>query len=118
MPAGEPSAIAGDCGFVVTWETALACPLRPHHAAAYAACVAAAVAAYVLVGFLCNSVRGRAAVPHAAHVRAAASIVAEHAAAAAGPHAHVHARARARARTHTHTHTQTCTHAHRHTPPS
>jgi hypothetical protein len=84
LPAGEPAAIAGDCGFIVTWETALACPLRPRSVATYVACAAAAVLAYLVAAFLCNAFRGRDSTPRNAHVRAAAGFLAEQAAAAAG----------------------------------
>ena len=82
--AGEPVAITGDCRFVVTWQTALACPARPRSVAAFAACAVAAVVAYVVAGCLCNAYLGRAAVPYTAHARALAGLVAEYGAAAIG----------------------------------
>ena len=84
MPIGEPAAIAGDCRFIVTWETALACPIRPRSVAAYAACAAAAILMYLVAAFLCNGFRSRDAAPRTAHVRAAAGLLAERVAAAAG----------------------------------
>jgi hypothetical protein len=102
LPAGEPAAIAGDCGFIVTWETALACPLRPRSVATYVACAVAAVLAYLVAAFLCNAFRGRDSTPRNAHLRAAAGFLAEQAAAAAGKFLWLVPPARLRCGLHTH----------------
>eukprot|EP00287_Rhodomonas_sp_CCMP768_P008112 CAMPEP_0196748280 /NCGR_PEP_ID=MMETSP1091-20130531/72961_1 /TAXON_ID=302021 /ORGANISM="Rhodomonas sp., Strain CCMP768" /LENGTH=328 /DNA_ID=CAMNT_0042095567 /DNA_START=85 /DNA_END=1071 /DNA_ORIENTATION=+ len=71
---GEPVAVFGDCDFVVTWETALACPVQQAGFFTFLLWAGVVVAAYLFGGFLYN-VRFRHAdadadaIPHIHYLR-------------------------------------------------
>merc|ERR1712216_238814 len=71
---GEPVAVFGDCEFVVTWETALACPIRQTQLTSFLWWGFVLVALYLLLGFFYN-VRFKdlppdlGAVPHGQHLQ-------------------------------------------------
>ncbi len=76
---GAPAGVFGDCTYLVTWETAHACPLRPAPALSLLFWAAVALLAYLAAGFLRNvraagglaAAGGWDALPHAGALRAA-----------------------------------------------
>jgi hypothetical protein len=87
---GAPTGVFGDCNYVVTWETSLACPIRPAPVLSLLFWALVAALVYLAAGFLYNVRRagglaaagGWDALPHAAALRAAGRQVLAAAAAA------------------------------------
>ena len=86
-----PSGVFGSCDYMVTWETAAACPMRSASPASAAFWLLLALLAYLAVGFACNvraagswhAAGGWSALPHLSALQALGSAL-QTAAAATG----------------------------------